>query len=116
MILSIYSVTGLKQWPDKSTAAIVAEFMGNPEAESELVALDWPSIIQTMRDRRKLLFATVFAEGQGVWRGNTLRVVYPKESDFYAKEAQKPRHLELLEEIVEEHTGKRPNVVFEIRQ
>lgn len=85
---------------------------GGPEREPK--PLHWVSVLQTMRERRNALTAAVYAESRAELRGDILRLVFPSESDFYAREARKPRHLQVVKDIVEESTGLRPRVIMEI--
>ncbi len=43
-----------------------------------------------------------------------LAVTFPEESDFYAKEAGKPRHSEALGEVLESRFGVRPRLEFRV--
>lgn len=84
------------------------------ETEREITPLDWASIIQTLKDRRQALSATVFAEGIPELRGDVLVITFPTESDFYAREGRKSRHLDTLKDVVEDVVGVRPRLVLKV--
>ncbi len=79
------------------------------------VTAQWDQVMRDLKDRKQALTATVFAEGQPVSLDNgVLVVMFPEESDFYAKEAGKPRHSEALGEVLEGRFGVRPRLEFSI--
>jgi DNA polymerase-3 subunit gamma/tau len=79
------------------------------------VAAQWGQVMRDLKDRKQALTATVFAEGQPESLDNGVLVVtFPEESDFYAKEAGKPRHSEALGEVLEGRFGVRPRLEFRI--
>jgi DNA polymerase III subunit gamma/tau len=75
----------------------------------------WGQILRDLRDRKQVLTATIFAEGQpSSFDGGVLEISFPKEPDFYLKEAGNPRHREALGEILEERFGARPRLEFRV--
>ncbi|CAA9454791.1 MAG: DNA polymerase III subunits gamma and tau [uncultured Rubrobacteraceae bacterium] len=79
------------------------------------VAAQWGQVMRDLKDRKQALTATVFAEGQPATLDNGVLVVtFPEESDFYIKEAGKPRHSEALGEVLESRLGVRPRFEFRI--
>jgi len=87
---------------------------GRDETIGAVVA-QWGRVIQDLKDRKQALTATVFAEGvPSSFQDGVLEVAFPKESDFYAKEAGKPRHGEALGEILERRFGARPRLEFRV--
>jgi hypothetical protein len=79
------------------------------------VAAQWGQIVQELKDRKQALTATVFAEGlPSSFDDDVLEITFPKESDFYVKEAGKPRHGEALGEILESRFGIRPRLEFRV--
>ena len=87
---------------------------GRDETIGTVVA-QWGRVIQDLKDRKQALTATVFAEGvPSNFQDGVLEISFPKESDFYAKEAGKPRHGEALGEILERRFGVRPRLEFRV--
>jgi len=87
---------------------------GRDETVGAVVA-QWGRVIQDLKDRKQALTATVFAEGvPSSFQDGVLEIAFPKDSDFYAKEAGKPRHGEALGEILERRLGVRPRLEFRI--
>jgi DNA polymerase III subunit gamma/tau len=93
----------------------------DPEREDErdetigAVVAQWGRVIQDLKDRKQALTATVFAEGMpSNFQDGVLEIAFPKESDFYAKEAGKPRHGEALGEILERRFGVRPRLELRV--
>ncbi|MDX6379280.1 MAG: polymerase subunit gamma/tau [Rubrobacteraceae bacterium] len=81
----------------------------------EAVAAQWAQVIQDLRDRKQALTATIFAEGQpSEFAEGILEISFPKERDFYLKEAGNSRHREALGEILEERLGSRPGLEFRV--
>ncbi|MDP8974052.1 MAG: DNA polymerase III subunit gamma/tau [Actinomycetota bacterium] len=79
------------------------------------VAAQWGQVIQDLKDRKQALTATVFAEGMpSSLQGGVLEIAFPKESDFYAKEAGKSRHSEALGEVLERRFGVRPRLELRV--
>ncbi len=79
------------------------------------VAARWGQVMQDLKDRKQALTATVFAEGlPSSFQDGVLEITFPKESDFYAKEAGKSRHAEALGEVLERRFGVRPRLEFRI--
>jgi DNA polymerase III subunit gamma/tau len=75
----------------------------------------WGQILGDLRDRKQVLTATIFAEGRPSSFGEgVLEISFPKEPDFYLKEAGNPRHREALGEILEERFGTRPRLEFRV--
>ena len=75
----------------------------------------WGQIIQDLKDRKQALTATVFAEGHpSRLDDGVLEITFPQESDFYAREAGKPRHGEALGEVVENRFGMRPKLELRV--
>ena len=75
----------------------------------------WGRVIQDLKDRKQALTATVFAEGvPSNFQDGVLEVAFPKESDFYAKEAGKSRHGEALGEVLERRFGVRPRLELRV--
>lgn len=102
--------------PGKSEAIYVEDSaVLDRETEREITPLDWTSVIQALKERKLALTATVFAEGVSELRGDLLIITFPKESDFYAREGQKPRHLDALKEVVEDVVGVRPHLVLKVK-
>jgi DNA polymerase III subunit gamma/tau len=87
---------------------------GRDETIGAVVA-QWGRVIQDLKDRKQALTATVFAEGvPSSFQDGVLEIAFPKESDFYAKEAGKPRHGEALGEILERRFGTKPRLEFRV--
>ena len=79
------------------------------------VAAQWGQIIQELKDRKQALTATVFAEGlPSSFDDSVLEITFPKESDFYVREAGKSRHGEALGDILERRFGIRPRLEFRV--
>jgi DNA polymerase III subunit gamma/tau len=75
----------------------------------------WSQILRDLRDRKQVLTATIFAEGRpSGFDDGVLEISFPKEPDFYLKEAGNPRHREALGEILEERFGVRPRLEFRV--
>ena len=75
----------------------------------------WSQILRDLRDRKQVLTATIFAEGRpSGFEEEVLEISFPKEPDFYLKEAGNPRHREALGEILEERFGARPRLEFRV--
>jgi DNA polymerase-3 subunit gamma/tau len=75
----------------------------------------WSQILRELRDRKQVLTATIFAEGRpSGFEEGVLEISFPKEPDFYLKEAGNPRHREALGEILEERFGARPRLEFRV--
>jgi DNA polymerase-3 subunit gamma/tau len=75
----------------------------------------WGQILRDLRDRKQVLTATIFAEGRpSGFDDGVLEISFPKEPDFYLKEAGNPRHREALGEILEERFGTRPRLEFRV--
>jgi DNA polymerase-3 subunit gamma/tau len=87
---------------------------GRDETIGAVVA-QWGRVIQDLKDRKQALTATVFAEGvPSNFQDGVLEVAFPKESDFYAKEAGKSRHGEALGEVLERRFGVRPRLELRV--
>ncbi len=79
------------------------------------VVAQWGRVIQDLKDRKQALTATVFAEGMpSNFQDGILEIAFPEESDFYAKEAGKPRHGEALGEVLERRFGVRPRLELRV--
>jgi DNA polymerase-3 subunit gamma/tau len=98
-----------------------AESRHDPEREDGrdetigAMAAQWGRIIQDLKDRKQALTATVFAEGMpSSLQDGVLEIAFPKESDFYAKEAGKSRHGEALGEVLERRFGVRPRLELRV--
>ena len=77
--------------------------------------MHWCQILRDLRDRKQVLTATIFAEGRlSGFDNGVLEISFPKEPDFYLKEAGNPRHKEALGEILEERFGTRPRLEFRV--
>ncbi|MDQ4043214.1 MAG: DNA polymerase III subunit gamma/tau, partial [Actinomycetota bacterium] len=77
------------------------------------LAAQWSQILRDLRDRKQVLTATIFAEGRpSGFDDGVLEISFPKEPDFYLKEAGNPRHREVLGEFLEERFGARPRLEF----
>jgi len=75
----------------------------------------WSQILRDLRDRKQVLTATIFAEGRpSGFEEEVLEISFPKEPDFYLKEAGNPRHREALGKILEERFGVRPRLEFRV--
>ena len=75
----------------------------------------WGQILRDLRERKQVLTATIFAEGRpSSFDDAVLEISFPKEPDFYLKEAGNPRHREALGEILEERFGARPRLEFRV--
>ena len=75
----------------------------------------WSQILRELRDRKQVLTATIFAEGRpSGFEEGVLEISFPKEPDFYLKEAGNLRHREALGEILEERFGARPRLEFRV--
>jgi hypothetical protein len=73
----------------------------------------WNRAMQHLKEQRQALTAVVFQEANHVWfDDNTLWVWFPEDSDFHAREARKPRHVEALQDAVEAVSGSRPTEVL----
>jgi DNA polymerase-3 subunit gamma/tau len=67
--------------------------------------------MEDLKRNRQALTATVFQEGCPVdFEGNVLKIEFPKDSDFHAREARKSRHGDALGEVLEEHFGVKPRL------
>jgi DNA polymerase-3 subunit gamma/tau len=87
---------------------------GRDETIGAVVA-QWGRVIQDLKDRKQALTATVFAEGvPSSFQDGVLEISFPEESDFYAKEAGKPRHGEALGEVLERRFGVRPRLELRV--
>jgi DNA polymerase-3 subunit gamma/tau len=87
---------------------------GRDETIGAVVA-QWSRIVQDLKDRKQALTATVFAEGApSSFQDGVLEIAFPKESDFYAKEAAKSRHGEALREVLERRFGVRPRLELRV--
>ena len=81
----------------------------------EALNAQWSQILRDLRDRKQVLTATIFAEGRpSGFEEGVLEISFPKEPDFYLKEAGNPRHREALGEILEERFGARPRLEFRV--
>jgi DNA polymerase III subunit gamma/tau len=81
----------------------------------EDLSAQWGQILRDLRDRKQVLTATIFAEGRpSGFDDGVLEISFPKEPDFYLKEAGNPRHREALGEILEERFGARPRLEFRV--
>ena len=61
-----------------------------------------------LRRNRQALTATVFQEGRPVGlEDSVLKIEFPADSDFHAREARKSRHSDALGDVLEEHFGAR---------
>ena len=113
-----------KAWPgEEEGEAEEAETGGGSEPgdeRDERVGLEdlnsqWSQILRDLRDRKQVLTATIFAEGRpSGFEEGVLEISFPKEPDFYLKEAGNPRHREALGEILEERFGVRPRLEFRV--
>jgi DNA polymerase III subunit gamma/tau len=113
-----------KAWPgEEEGEAEEAEAGGGSEPgdeRDERVGLEdlnsqWSQILRDLRDRKQVLTATIFAEGRpSGFEEGVLEISFPKEPDFYLKEAGNPRHREALGEILEERFGARPRLEFRV--
>ena len=75
----------------------------------------WGQILRDLRNRKQVLTATIFAEGRpSGFDDGVLEISFPKEPDFYLKEAGNPRHREALGKILEERFGTRPRLEFRV--
>ena len=71
----------------------------------------WSELMEDLKRNRQALTATVFQEGRPVGlEDNVLKIEFPKDSDFHAREARKSRHGDALGEVLEEHFGVKPRV------
>jgi DNA polymerase-3 subunit gamma/tau len=87
---------------------------GRDETIGAVVA-QWSRIIQDLKDRKQALTATVFAEGApSSFQDGVLEIAFPKESDFYAKEAAKSRHGDALREVLERRFGVGPRLELRV--
>jgi DNA polymerase-3 subunit gamma/tau len=98
-----------------------SEQVPEPEEERDgtvgvgAVAAQWGQVMQELKDRKQALTATVFAEGlPSRFDGGILEITFPKESDFYVKEAGKSRHYEALGEVLERRFGVRPRLELRV--
>jgi len=67
--------------------------------------------MEDLKRNRQALTATVFQEGRPVgFEDNVLKIEFPKDSDFHAREARKSRHGDALAEVLEEHFGVKPRL------
>src|ERR687890_332671 len=81
----------------------------------EALNAQWSQILRDLRDRKQVLTATIFAEGRpSGFEEGVLEISFPKEPDFYLKEAGNLRHREALGEILEEQFGARPRLEFRV--
>ncbi|HEX2108640.1 MAG TPA: DNA polymerase III subunit gamma/tau [Rubrobacteraceae bacterium] len=79
------------------------------------LSAQWGQILRDLRERKQVLTATIFAEGRpSSFDDAVLEISFPKEPDFYLKEAGNPRHREALGEILEERFGARPRLEFRV--
>ena len=109
-------VEGEEDETEKQTSADLADKDGQDGAAGlEVVAAQWGQIIQDLKDGKQALTATVFAEGRpSSLHDGLLVITFPEESDFYAKEAGKPRHSEALGKVLEGRLGTRPRLEFRV--
>jgi DNA polymerase-3 subunit gamma/tau len=71
----------------------------------------WRQFMEHLKRNRQALTATVFQEGRPVgFEDNVLKIEFPKDSDFHAREARKSRHGDALGEVLEEHFGVKPRL------
>jgi len=71
----------------------------------------WSEFMEDLKRNRQALTATVFQEGRPVgFEDNVLKIEFPKDSDFHAREARKSRHGDALAEVLEEHFGVKPRL------
>jgi DNA polymerase III subunit gamma/tau len=98
-----------------------SEQVPEPEEERDgtvgvgAVAAQWRQVMQELKDRKQALTATVFAEGlPSRFDAGVLEITFPRESDFYVKEAGKSRHGEALGEVLERRFGVRPRLELRV--
>jgi DNA polymerase-3 subunit gamma/tau len=77
----------------------------------------WGQLMDDLRRNRQALTATVFQEGRPVGlEDSVLKIEFPAESDFHAREARKSRHGDALGDVLEEHFGARPRLECRIAE
>jgi DNA polymerase III subunit gamma/tau len=108
---------GEEDEPEEAEAGGGSEPRDERDERAGLEALNaqWSQILRDLRDRKQVLTATIFAEGRpSGFEEGVLEISFPKEPDFYLKEAGNPRHREALGEILEERFGARPRLEFRV--
>ena len=108
---------GEEDEPEEAEAGGGSEPRDERDERAGLEALNaqWSQILRDLRDRKQVLTATIFAEGRpSGFEEEVLEISFPKEPDFYLKEAGNPRHREALGEILEERFGARPRLEFRV--
>jgi DNA polymerase-3 subunit gamma/tau len=110
--------------PTEPVLAEAGEAAGTPEEKPEearpgggedprlrKVSAEWRGIIQSLKERRQALTATLYEEGRPTgFDGDVLEVAFPAEPDFYVKQAASSRHSDALKEILEERLGEKVGV------
>jgi DNA polymerase III subunit gamma/tau len=100
--------------PREPEASAPDESGGDAESGQMTVAAlssRWRQLMEDLKRNRQALTATVFQEGRPVdFEGNVLKIEFPKDSDFHAREARKSRHGDALGEVLEEHFGVKPRL------
>src|SRR5215204_4746240 len=95
-------------------ASVPDESGGDAESGQMTVAAlssRWSELMEDLKRNRQALTATVFQEGRPVgFEDNVLKIEFPKDSDFHAREARKSRHSDALGEVLEEHFGVKPRL------
>jgi DNA polymerase III subunit gamma/tau len=100
--------------PPPNAEASAPDESGDAESGQLTVAAlssRWRQLMEDLKRNRQALTATVFQEGRPVgFEDNVLKIVFPKDSDFHAREARKSRHGDALGEVLEEHFGVKPRL------
>ncbi len=96
-----------------STASTSSEPGDPQDSPISVAALSsrWGQLMDDLRRNRQALTATVFQEGRPVGlEDSVLKIEFPADSDFHAREAKKSRHSDALGDVLEEHFGARPRL------
>lgn len=86
----------------------------NP-VDADVLAAEWRRVMQDLQDQKQALTVTVLQEGEGrpvSLEDNVLYIAFPEHAEFYAKEAQKPRHREAIGEVLEKRFGIKSRLEF----
>jgi DNA polymerase-3 subunit gamma/tau len=76
-------------------------------------ALDWGSVVEELRGRRQVPAAAFYENARVVgYDDGVLEVVFPKSMETLVRFAGDARHIEPLQEVLEERLGTRPRIEF----
>jgi DNA polymerase-3 subunit gamma/tau len=100
-----------------STASTSGEPGDTRDSPISVAALSsrWGQLMDDLRRNRQALTATVFQEGRPVGlEDSVLKIEFPADSEFHAREARKSRHSDALGDVLEEHFGARPRLECQV--